>query len=68
MAQGVMTVDELSDYLRVHKSTVYRMLKRKGLPAFKMGSDWRFLKSAIDQWMIDEIMGQANGATLPKKS
>ena len=38
----VMTVKELSDYLKVHPSTVYRQLKRGGLPAFKVGSDWRF--------------------------
>jgi len=35
----VMTVKELSEYLKVHPSTVYRQLKRGGLPAFKVGSD-----------------------------
>ena len=38
----VLTVKELSDYLKVHPSTIYRQLKRGRLPAFKVGSDWRF--------------------------
>ena len=33
----VLTVKELSDYLKVHPSTIYRQLKRGRLPAFKVG-------------------------------
>ena len=47
---GVLTVQEVSNYLRVHPSTIYRMLKRNQLPAFRVGSDWRFTIEAIDQW------------------
>ena len=47
----VMTVRELSDYLRVHPSTCYRLLKRREIPSFRVGSDHRFLRSSIDQWM-----------------
>jgi excisionase family DNA binding protein len=37
--QKVMTVRELSAYLRVHPSTIYRLLKRHEIPAFRVGSD-----------------------------
>jgi excisionase family DNA binding protein len=47
---GVLTVQEVSSYLRVHPSTIYRMLKRNQIPAFRVGSDWRFTVEAIDQW------------------
>jgi excisionase family DNA binding protein len=47
---SVLTVQEVSSYLRVHPSTIYRMLKRNQLPAFRVGSDWRFTVEAIDQW------------------
>ena len=47
---SVLTVQEVSSYLRVHPSTIYRMLKRNQLPAFRVGSDWRFTIEAIDQW------------------
>jgi excisionase family DNA binding protein len=46
----VITVRELSNYLRVHPTTVYRLLKNGKLPAFKVGSDWRFNVEAIDLW------------------
>jgi excisionase family DNA binding protein len=50
----VMTVKELSDYLKVHPSTVYRQLKRGQLPAFRVGSDWRFNIESIDRWRLGQ--------------
>jgi excisionase family DNA binding protein len=47
---GVMTVTEVADYLRIHRSTVYRLLKDNRIPAFRVGSDWRFSRDAIDEW------------------
>jgi excisionase family DNA binding protein len=46
----VMTVPEVSAYLKVHPSTVYRLLRRHQIPAFRIGSDWRFNVDAIDAW------------------
>jgi excisionase family DNA binding protein len=45
----VMTVKELSEYLRVHPATVYKLLHGGKLPAFRVGSDWRFNVDAIDR-------------------
>jgi excisionase family DNA binding protein len=50
MRNRVLTVQEVSSYLRVHPSTIYRMLKKNQLPAFRVGSDWRFTVEAIDRW------------------
>jgi excisionase family DNA binding protein len=50
----VLTVKELSDYLKVHPSTIYRQLKRGRLPAFKVGSDWRFNIESIDRWRLEQ--------------
>ena len=47
----IMTVKDLSDYLRCDASTVYRLAKNGTLPSFKVGSDWRFEKARIDEWM-----------------
>ena len=46
----IMTVREVSEFLRVHPSTIYRMLKKKMLPSFRVGSDWRFSKAEIDKF------------------
>ena len=67
MRDEVMTVRDLAGYLRVHKSTIYRMLRESDIPRFKIGSDWRFLKTAVDEWTIKAIEGQASGATLPRQ-
>ena len=50
----VLTVNELSEYLRVHRSTIYRLLKKGQLPGFKIGSDWRFNVEAIDEWRLQQ--------------
>lgn len=47
----ILTVSEISEYLRVHRSTVYRLLRTHQLPAFKIGSDWRFSVDAVDRWL-----------------
>lgn len=47
----VMTVSEVAKYLRVHQTTIYRLLKTHKLPAFRVGSDWRFNAETIDIWM-----------------
>ena len=46
----VMTLEEVSRYLHVHPSTVNRLLKRQEIPAFRIGSDWRFNIETIDTW------------------
>jgi excisionase family DNA binding protein len=48
---GVLTLEEVADFLHVHPSTVYRLLKNRRIPAFKMGSDWRFNQESIEQWV-----------------
>ena len=48
-------------YLRVHSSTIYRMLKKNQLPAFRVGGDWRFTVEAIDKWRA----AVESGASLP---
>ena len=48
----VMTVKELSEYLRVHPSTIYKLLRRGELPGFRIGTDWRFNAEVIDRWCL----------------
>ncbi len=50
----VFTVRELAGYLRIHQVTVYRLLREQKLPAFRVGSDWRFNREEIERWMTHE--------------
>jgi excisionase family DNA binding protein len=58
----VITITELSEYLRVHRSTIYRLLKKGQLPGFKIGSDWRFNIEAIDNWRMQQNAAIGNPA------
>jgi excisionase family DNA binding protein len=46
----MLTAQELAVYLRVNRSTVYRLLKRGELPGFRIGSEWRFHVDEINRW------------------
>lgn len=47
----LMTVPEVSTHLRISIKTVYRMLKRKSLPAFRLGGEWRFRTEDLERWL-----------------
>lgn len=48
--EKVLTVTEVAEYLHVHPSTIYRLLRKREIPAFRVGSDWRFNRESIDDW------------------
>ncbi len=48
----IVTMSELAEYLKVHPSTIYRLLKYSDIPAFKLGSDWRFNLDSINEWLL----------------
>jgi excisionase family DNA binding protein len=50
----IMTTAEIAQFLRVHRSTIYRLLREHRIPVFKVGSDYRFDKDAVAKWMADE--------------
>jgi len=52
-----MKARDVSSYLRVHPSTIYRMLKHHEIPAFHVGSDHRFKIEAIDSWRFEQKLG-----------
>ncbi len=47
----LMTIEELAEYLRVKKRTIYDWLKRGKIPAIKAVGQWRFKKDRIDAWL-----------------
>jgi excisionase family DNA binding protein len=47
----VLTLEETAKFLHIHPTTVYRLLRNRSIPAFKIGSDWRFNQESIDRWI-----------------
>ena len=53
-----MTLEEVANYLRVNKKTVYRLLANGSIPATRVGHLWRFDKSIIDGWLQRKSIGR----------
>lgn len=47
----IMTAQELSAYLKITTTTIYKLAQQGELPSFKVGSEWRFKKELIDRWL-----------------
>jgi excisionase family DNA binding protein len=48
---NLQTPEQVAQYLKVNKFTVYRLLARKKIPGFKVGNQWRFKREVIDAWL-----------------
>jgi excisionase family DNA binding protein len=57
----VMTIKEVAEYLGVHTSTIYKYAQQGTIPAFKIGSDWRFSTKHIDWWIDAKMNTNGNG-------
>lgn len=67
----ILTITELSAHLRVHPTTIYRLLRQGRIPGFRVGSAWRFSRTAIEKWegtagMI--VDNHSNGQRRPSAS
>lgn len=51
----IMTADETCRYLKITPRTLYRYLRSRRIPAFKLGKEWRFVRSDLEQWIRDQI-------------
>jgi len=58
----IFTIRELSEHLRVHPTTIYRLLRQGRLPGFRVGSNWRFSREAIEQWEREQAGGAAGSS------
>jgi len=51
----IMTAEETCRYLKITQRTLYRYLRSRQIPAFKLGKEWRFVRSDLEQWIRDRI-------------
>lgn len=56
----MLTAEEVAALLKVAKPTVYRLASNpKGLPARKVGREWRFLQSDVINWLRQNPAGSS---------
>ena len=53
--RDIITLGELAQYLKLGEKTVLGMAKRSEIPGAKVGSQWRFMHSMIDDWLISRM-------------
>jgi excisionase family DNA binding protein len=56
----VLTIEELSIYLKIPKSTLYKLVREGKVPSQKVGRHWRFRKKAIDRWLDETRADESN--------
>jgi len=50
----IMTAKEVAEYLNIHPLTVHKYAREGKIPAFKIGTDWRFHKKYIERWIREK--------------
>jgi excisionase family DNA binding protein len=47
----LIDIDELADYLKLKKQTIYNWLHQRKITGIKVGGVWRFDRKEIDAWL-----------------
>jgi len=58
----LINVDELADYLRLKKQTIYNWLHERKISGIKVGGVWRFDRREIDLWLKSRRRSANSGA------
>lgn len=61
MSDEILTLPEVAQLLKVAEKTVYSMAQKGQLPAFKVGGQWRFKRTDLDQWIEDQKAASRDG-------
>ncbi len=57
MANDILTLEEVAEYLRVSERTVYDWAQKGEIPAGKLGNTWRFKRDDIERWVDRKLSG-----------
>lgn len=59
----LLTLHELAGYLHLDESTVNKLVAAGKIPAIQLDRQWRFKKSAIDEWIEQQLVGDDESFT-----
>lgn len=51
MGDEYLTIDQVAELLKVSAKTIRRLVRRRELPGFKVGGQWRLKRADIDEWV-----------------
>jgi len=55
LENDIMTLEEVATYLKLKPQTIYTWAQEKRIPAAKLGKEWRFKRSIIDEWIVQHM-------------
>ncbi len=51
----ILTLAETAEYLKVAEKTIQRMIAAHKIPCTRVGNQWRFIKSILDDWLLESM-------------
>lgn len=60
----VMDIPTLASYLGLGKSKIYALIRNKKIPASRIGRQYRFSKTMIDQWLKEKLITKDNSSQM----
>lgn len=52
----LLNVQELAEYLRLEKQTIYNWLHQGKIGGMKVGHVWRFDRDEVDRWLAARVV------------
>jgi len=53
--EKILTLKEVAQYIKLNERTILKMVNKQEIPAKKIGNQWRFILSKVDEWLTREI-------------
>lgn len=57
MEDEILTIKEVSEYLKIKEKTAYALAAKGDIPGFKVGGSWRFRKAELKRWIQKQEAG-----------
>lgn len=67
IADRAMTVKDVAEYLNVDEKTIYRLVQRGEMPAFKVLGSWRFELADLRTWVDAQKQAAVTGKDKKQK-
>ncbi|MCL2861081.1 MAG: helix-turn-helix domain-containing protein [Firmicutes bacterium] len=58
--QRLYTLAEMTEYLQLSREKVLELVQKEGLPARKIGKQWRFYIEEVDAWIKESCSRGGN--------
>lgn len=54
MEREILTAEQVADYLKLSRKSVYRLARAGVLPAKKIMNQWRFERTQLNDWIREK--------------